>query len=1111
MDSLCEDSHTPCWDGRVVKAKVLRSFVEIRVGSIPTPSIYFFRVGHFGNIPHVFERGKKTNEYGRTMERGRPRFGAPIALDKIRKAPAPPTEIELLEGVDVAAPVGIPGTAIGMGVGPRQIKERAEVPDESERPKVTVRGVAALPAEVEGAVPLRVKAAAAPVVPAAVGVEVGGPLKALQSRIETVVKRDPVQVHPTAFVPANRRAFKQFIIESYRRYILPKPPAIPDPDACLKAATQKEVKSFAYQAFVRDYLQRPSPYRGVLVYHGLGSGKTCTSIAAMDSLYNAGQKPVYIMTPASLSKNYRDEITKCGPFIFKTENFWQWIPIENVAAPSAEMDFVVRQMGIPLKIVRKQKGAWVPDPAKPPNFASLSTAQRKQIQDQIYAHIDMRFTFINYNGLSVETVRDWACNDPTMFDGATIVIDEVHNLIRTMNNSKMDTFFKEESRSMEQYIPKHCTIGRKYMIGYLLYRMICSAVGCKIIALSGTPIINFPQEIAILANLLAGDTRMVEATLPGFESKDAVLKALKFHPEVDFVEVLPRPEINASMVRITPVPSGCRKVVDPATGAMRGFVRDAGLAPMSEEINRERNLETWFSRVSAGLPMKDPVYTSVARLPELEDAFREMFVDTERLEIKQKVRVPLMARLSGLISYYKGGKKDLMAEVVRDEVFVLPMSDLQLKQYTVMRKEEIDKEQQQKKQKPGAVAAPRMGGPTLYEMVTRKQNSTFKIFSRAACNFAFPADMERPRPSDYQDITAALGVADEEKAILSKIEAPLGAEGAEELAQEVVEAEGAEEAEKAAAPRGTYQMAIQTAIQTLRDRSADLFSKENLPRYSPKFQAILDNMATSRGPVLVYSQFKTLEGIGIFSLALEAQAGFRKFDIVPTGEGGWRLSDETKAGGPGPRYITYTGDEDASKRNILKAVFNAAWGKLPASLAAEIKELTGVENNQKGEIVKVFMITQSGAEGISLSNVRQVHIMEPYWNYVRLEQVKGRAIRICSHMDLPPEERKVEVFTYISKFSPEQIKAGLVDETLQNFDEGSTTDESILRLSNAKKKLTESLFSVMQESAVDCELNAHENGALACYRLKGAPTLEPLFHPIVSVDLANAEAALRVL
>ncbi len=53
------------------------------------------------------------------------------------------------------------------------------------------------------------------------------------------------------------------------------------------------------------------------------------------------------------------------------------------------------------------------------------------------------------------------------------------------------------------------------------------------------------------------------------------------------------------------------------------------------------------------------------------------------------------------------------------------------------------------------------------------------------------------------------------------------------------------------------------------------------------------------------------------------------------------------------------------------------------------------------------------------------------------------------------------------------------------------------------------MFDVMKAAAVDCDLNAMENGVLACYTFSGAPTMEPLFHPLVNVHLAESEAAVR--
>ena len=70
------------------------------------------------------------------------------------------------------------------------------------------------------------------------------------------------------------------------------------------------------------------------------------------------------------------------------------------------------------------------------------------------------------------------------------------------------------------------------------------------------------------------------------------------------------------------------------------------------------------------------------------------------------------------------------------------------------------------------------------------------------------------------------------------------------------------------------------------------------------------------------------------------------------------------------------------------------------------------------------MITASGAEGIDLQNTRYVHIMEPYWHHVRIDQVIGRARRICSHHRLPEKRQNVKVFQYISEMEHEKKEEG---------------------------------------------------------------------------------------
>jgi len=933
-------------------------------------------------------------------------------------------------------------------------------------------------------------------------------LRELMSHVKEKIDVGSDMVTPPFFVPENRRMFKNFLVHTFKNYILPKPSEDPDPDSCLKAAkaSSKEIKTFQYQAFVRDYLQRASPYRGLLVYHGLGSGKTCTSIATAEALYRAGNRKIIVMTPASLSGNFRGEMMKCGYFAFQQENHWTFIPA-LLKVPSAELTFLMDTLGLPAGWINKIKGGWVPDPKLPSNWSTLEPIVQAQINEQIQQHIASRFQFINYNGLTEERVREWACKSPRMFDGAVIIIDEIHNLIRNMNGSNLEVFYKNEPL-VPEYMATFCQTGKKYRIAYLVYRLLCNAVGAKIIGLSGTPIINYPQELGILANVLSGDMRYSTFTLTSGIDISIVKAFLNKHPEVDLFEVLPGDGLIS--VRLTPVPSGYRKVINPATGELRGFVRDEELATEGAEIRRERDLPGWISRIEGELKklMKGvgELFTNIKygvfqRLPDIEEDFVKTFINKDTLTLKEPNNMVLTARLSGLISYYKAGKAELVARVTKDELVRVEMSDRQLQQYTIVRNAEIKQEEKDSKQKRKAPAKKVIG----YEEVMKSQKSTFKIFSRAACNYVFPEEIPRPRPGDESYAAADLGQAkgDNNKKTTDE-------EESDDVVSEEIQEETPEEKVMPATVVNPYLEAIQTALISLRRRGPDYFNKDTLKIYSPKFQSVIDNMETAKGPVLVYSNFKTLEGLGIFGIALEFQKNYIKLDVQMVNDK-WSLVpelllDENK---DKKRYIAYTGDDKAEKRDILKHIFNANWAKLTPELTEQIKKINGGANdNIQGKIAQAFMITQSGAEGISLENVRQVHLMEPYWNYVRLEQVKGRAIRICSHKSLPFDERTVEVYTYISAFSEAQKTERRVDQTLLIKDGGLSTDEQILAISNGKRTLAESLFNAMKHGAVDCELNANENEITQCYRFE-PPSMVPLFNPKLDDNIRDSAAATR--
>jgi len=99
--------------------------------------------------------------------------------------------------------------------------------------------------------------------------------------------------------------------------------------------------------------------------------------------------------------------------------------------------------------------------------------------------------------------------------------------------------------------------------------------------------------------------------------------------------------------------------------------------------------------------------------------------------------------------------------------------------------------------------------------------------------------------------------------------------------------------------------------------------------------------------------------------------------------------------------------------------------------------------------------------------------MEPYWHPVRLEQVIGRARRICSHKNLPQALQTVEVFVYLMILTPEQLKSDAAKE-LKRHDKSKigdfyfTSDQYLYEISEIKGKLTSQLTQAIKESSFDC-------------------------------------------
>jgi len=193
--------------------------------------------------------------------------------------------------------------------------------------------------------------------------------------------------------------------------------------------------------------------------------------------------------------------------------------------------------------------------------------------------------------------------------------------------------------------------------------------------------------------------------------------------------------------------------------------------------------------------------------------------------------------------------------------------------------------------------------------------------------------------------------------------------------------------------------------------------KEDLIKYSCKFYKILSSIKKTNQLHFVYSNFRQYGGIASFIKVLDAN-GFKNL----------------KTHGPGKnRYAIWSGEENIEYKEYTREIFNT-------------------KENINGSLVKVILGSPAIKEGVSLLRVRKVHILEPYWNMSRIEQIIGRAVRFCSHKDMHKDEREVKIYIYIA---------------VDPYNKINTIDKHIMNMAFSKNKLINQFEQVLQDSAID--------------------------------------------
>jgi len=871
----------------------------------------------------------------------------------------------------------------------------------------------------------------------------------------------PVNIKVASYIMNNRETFVNFINSLFQPYKRELEENRDNISCDTIGKTSSDFSLLTHQKVVRDYMNLYTPYRGLLLYHGLGSGKTCTSIAIAEGMKDS--KSIIIMTPASLRANYVGELKKCGDLLYKKNQFWEWISIDQYPESLKSMSAI---LNLPQEYIRRHGGAFFVNIKKKSNYDELSDTIKQVLEEQLNEMIKQKYKFINYNGLREKRLEEMTSGyTKNFFDNSVVVIDEAHNFIsRIVNKLKKEKPIAETKRGEKERLPLN--------LAPKLYEMLLSAKNARIILLSGTPVINYPNEFGILFNILRGYIKTWKIPLVVTTRKkidrQSLQEILLGEKTLDYLDYSP----SSKILTITRNPFGFKNKIKKDTGyqgVSNNKKNEAGQTEFDTEIisdeDFERKIISILRRNDIDV-IPDGIQIRYRKaLPDTFDEFVARYIDeTER---KLKNSDALKRRILGLSSYFRSAQESLLPRFNKQlgvdyHIIRVPMSDVQFKAYESARVEERKIEKKKTKQ-------------TMGEDYEDKA-STYRIFSRLFCNFIIP---DRPIPIRKKKTEEAKeeGEEEEESNMIAVLKQGKKVEAKQDVEDErEAEIEGDEVLNDIGGT--TYMERLQNKLKDMADNSNDFFTPEALQTYSPKFLHILENIQDPeyQGLHLVYSQFRTAEGIGLFTLVLNKN-GFTRFKIRKNSVGLWQI-DIPEADEGKPTYALYTGTETVEEKEMMRKIYNGEWDDIPDSIGSVLK--SKYRNNNMGEVIKIFMITSSGSEGINLRNTRYVHLMDPYWHPVRSEQVIGRARRICSHKDLPLALQTVEVFVYLMVFTETQLKS---DEAIElkrkDLSKATpktpqTSDQYLFEISEIKANLTNQLTEAIKESSFDCYI--YSNG-----------------------------------
>ena len=789
------------------------------------------------------------------------------------------------------------------------------------------------------------------------------------------------------------------------------------------------------QQFVRNFLSVETPYNSLLLYHGLGTGKTCSAISVAEEMRDymkqmginqqiiviaspnvqenfrlqlfderelreiepgvwniracTGNKFIKEINPMNMKGLTRDKIIKqIRRLISSHYLFFGYNEFANYARTQAS-SIGVSQDDAVIQEVRRKTGL-----GAAAAVAASAKKGRKSAAD-IAKAAEMETLAIET--LSVAKLRK-------LFANTLIIIDEVHNIRITDDN-------------------------RDKRVAKILFQIVQKVNNVRLLLLSGTPMYNSYKEIVWLINLMnLNDRRATIDIADVFDDRgnfrvDAegreIGKDILIRKATGYVSFVRGENPYTFPYRIFPSEHAPEHslLVQCRSG-------QPGLAYPRTQLNG-RHIDQPIEHIDVYMTQVGDIQEAAYRF--IVNDMKAMYIYKKTAMVRRKKAIAAAAAAAAAESGESAG-----AAAVKG------------------------KGKGKGKKSVGAAAAAASAAVDGVDETTVVESSEFPSFENMdtigyaavqrpleALNIVYPHPSlfeYMNNPNDEFDITACIGK-----------------EGLRHIMSYEETGNPPMRSNFEYRPEFTRSFKLPNG-ETTTKASSRIFAPENIGRYSAKIKNICDTIMRSDGIVLAYSQYID-GGVVPIALALE-ELGFTRYSAAGGNSSLFRSRPTPSIDSitmlpqrqhqqqyPNQpfrpaRYSVITGDPTISPDNLY-----------------ELKALTS-DDNTNGENVKVVIISVAGSEGLDFKNIRQVHILEPWYNMNLLEQIIGRAIRNCSHKRLPFSRRNVELYLYGTRLTNPEIEA---------------IDLYLYRLSEFKAVKIGVVSRVLRTSAVDCLLNVQHN------------------------------------